>query len=151
MRKNYIKQKTDRVRVWSLLIKNPFRFTQHSDITLAYFSTTHKLRINKPNITKISEGSQTLRIYDGEIDKWIHENLEVFLKDMIRGRKSYGKVPLSMFLNCALPLTIHKSGIYMFTNNINKKKYVGKSNNLYERFNTYYQQSYNVTKYNTKH
>lgn len=83
------------------------------------------------------------------IDKWINGNLEVFLKDMIRDGKSYGKVPLSNFLNCAFPLTKNRAGIYMFTNNINNKKYVGKSNNLYERFKTYYWQRCNVTKYNT--
>ena len=37
----------------------------------------------------------------------------------------------------------------MFTNKINKKKYVGKSKNLFERFKNYYWQSYVVTKYNT--
>lgn len=37
----------------------------------------------------------------------------------------------------------------MFTNSINKKKYVGKSNNLFEINKNDYWQSYDVTKYNT--
>lgn len=37
----------------------------------------------------------------------------------------------------------------MFTNNINKKKYVGKSNDLFTRFRQYQSKLHKVDKYNT--
>ena len=36
----------------------------------------------------------------------------------------------------------NKSGIYMFTNKTNKKRYIGSSDNLKRRFNEYFNQNY---------
>lgn len=67
---------------------------------------------------------------------------------MIRERKSFGKVPLSICTYKALPVVIEIAGIYMLTNKINKKKYVGKSKNLYERLLAHSKQSFSIDNQN---
>lgn len=49
----------------------------------------------------------------------------------------------------ALPVVFNLSGIYLITNKINKKKYVGKSKNLYERLLAHSKQEFNMDKCNT--
>lgn len=45
-----------------------------------------------------------------------------------------------------LDATASKAGIYMFTNKINKKTYIGKSIDLFKRLHTYYWFSFSIPK-----
>ena len=57
-------------------------------------------------------------------------------------------IPIKIYSNAEqdkskiLSYTKNKSGIYMWTNNINKKRYIGSSQNLRKRFSEYFNDNY---------
>lgn len=148
MRKNLNKHTINRVRVWPLFKKYHFIFTLASDITFAQFSTDHISHTDKKKIINITKKLDP-NLQDKKEVRWIHDNFEEFAKYLSWERRSYGKVPLHSTTYKALPVVLFKSGIYMLTNKINKKKYVGKSKNLYERLITHNKYSWDTEKHNT--
>ena len=99
---------------------------------------TKLANIKNPAVDKVTLDSEQTKIYKkGFVATF--KNLEDWIKTL-KWEKHMGwtkKGGATVYPKPNVDLTLNKKGIYMLTNNVNKKRYIGKSSNLMERFLNY--------------